>query len=104
MDGYEFFGWLSEKNELWVVAGCRGPWTVARFREHVAKEYPKTSKAVETLQILDFIEQRFNATVTPPAKPAERKKKATQRTVKKTPVKKTAKRVAKKPVAKKGRK
>ena len=60
-DGYEFFGWLTEKDELMIVAGCRGPWNLERFREHVAKEYPDTTKAIETLNILNYIGTRFEA-------------------------------------------
>ena len=59
-DGYEFLAFALDDGRLFVRAGCRSM-TVADFRAHVANEYPGTSKAVETLAILDFIELRHAA-------------------------------------------
>ena len=58
-DPYEFFGWSTNKG-LMVTAGCRFL-SVADYRAHVGKEYPDTTKAAETLAILEFIEARFKA-------------------------------------------
>ena len=35
--------------------------SVEEYRAHVAEKYPGTSKAKETIAILDFIEARFKA-------------------------------------------
>ena len=59
IDPYEFFAWRTDKGDF-IKAGCRFM-TVDEFRRHVAKEYPGTPKAEETLAILDFIESRFKA-------------------------------------------
>ncbi len=59
IDPYEFFAWRTDKGDF-IKAGCRFM-TVDKFRGHVAKEYPGTPKAEETLAILDFIESRFKA-------------------------------------------
>ncbi len=59
IDPYEFFAWRTDKGDF-IKAGCRFM-TVDEFRGHVAKEYPGTPKAEETLAILDFIESRFKA-------------------------------------------
>ena len=59
IDPYEFFAWRTDKGDF-IKAGCRFM-TVGEFRRHVAKEYPGTPKAEETLAILDFIESRFKA-------------------------------------------
>ena len=56
---YEFFAWSTDKGDI-IKAGCRFM-SVDEFRAHVAKEYPGTPKAEETLAILDFIESRFKA-------------------------------------------
>jgi len=62
-DGYEFLAFALDDGRLFVRAGCRSM-TVADFRAHVAKEYPDTPKAIETLAILDFIDARHAATST----------------------------------------
>lgn len=59
IDPYEFFAWSTDKGDI-IKAGCRFM-SVDEFRAHVAKEYPGTPKAEETLAILDFIESRFKA-------------------------------------------
>lgn len=56
---YEFFAWRTDQGDI-VKAGCRFM-TIEQFRAHVAKEYPDTPKAEETLAILDFLEARFKA-------------------------------------------
>ena len=56
---YEFFAWRTDKGDI-IKAGCRFM-SVDEYRAHVAKEYPGTTKAAETLAILDFIEARFKA-------------------------------------------
>ena len=58
-DPYEFFAWHTDQGVI-IKAGCRFM-TVEQFRAHVAKVYPGTSKAEETLAILDFFEARFKA-------------------------------------------
>ena len=62
-DGYEFIAFALDDGRLFVRAGCRSM-TVEAFRAHVAKEYPETPKAIETLAILDFIDARHAATST----------------------------------------
>lgn len=62
-DGYEFIAFALDDGRLFVCAGCRSM-TVEAFRAHVAKEYPETDKAIETLAILDFIDARHAATST----------------------------------------
>lgn len=62
-DGYEFIAFALDDGRLFVCAGCRSM-TVEAFRAHVAKEYPDTPKAIETLAILDFIDARHAATST----------------------------------------
>ena len=58
MDGYTFHLLRLENGAAKVMAGCR--WlTVDKYRAHVAKEYPNTPKARETLDILDFFEKRI---------------------------------------------
>lgn len=59
LDPYVFMAFRMQDQGVKVLAGCRW-FTVSEFREHVAKEYPGTPKAVETLDILDFIELRAN--------------------------------------------
>ena len=54
LDGYEFQIFATETGEC-VRAGCR-TFTLAEFRAHVAKEYPDTPKANETLRLLDYLE------------------------------------------------
>ena len=58
-DGYEFLIFATETGEC-VRAGCR-TFTLAEFRAHVAKEYPDTPKAHETLRLLDFLEATLTA-------------------------------------------
>ena len=62
-DGYEFIAFALDDGRLFVRAGCRSM-TVEAFRAHVAKEYPDTPKAIETLAILDFIDAHHAATST----------------------------------------
>jgi len=56
-DGYTFLAFEIEAGGVKIAAGCRW-FTLAEFRAHVAKAYPDTPKAVETLWILDAIERR----------------------------------------------
>jgi hypothetical protein len=56
-DQYTFTAFEMEAGGVKVLAGCRW-FTIPEFRAHVAKEYPGTDKAEETLAILDFIERR----------------------------------------------
>jgi hypothetical protein len=60
--GYQFVLWRDQDGRALVTAGCRGPWPIARYREHVAAEYAGTEKAAETLCILDFFEATDRAT------------------------------------------
>ena len=55
-DGYEFRA-FETLGGLFIRAGCRAK-MIEEFRAHVAKYYPKTAKAAETLAILDFCEQQ----------------------------------------------
>jgi hypothetical protein len=55
-DGYEFFGFMTDNGTI-IRAGCR-TMTPKEYRAHIAKEYPDTEKARETLDILDFINKR----------------------------------------------
>ena len=55
LDGHEFFLFALQESSPEIMAGCR--WmTIAEYRDHVAKEYPDTDKARETLRILNFFE------------------------------------------------
>ena len=57
MDGYTFHLFRLDDGSHKVMAGCR--WlTIPDYRAHVAAEYPDTSKARETLDILDYFERR----------------------------------------------
>jgi hypothetical protein len=56
-DQYTFYAFELEVGGVKVHAGCRW-FTIPEFRAHVAREYPGTDKAEETLAILDFIERR----------------------------------------------
>ena len=56
-DPYTFFAFELETGGVKILAGCRW-FAVAEFVAHVAKEYPDTEKAAETLAILDFIQAR----------------------------------------------
>ena len=58
-DGYEFIAYNTDRG-LIIRAGCR-TFSLAQFRAHVAENYPDTPKAVETTDILDFIERRASA-------------------------------------------
>ena len=55
-DGYEFIAFETD-NGLIIRAGCR-TMSPSEYRDHVAREYPNTDKAEETLAILDYIESR----------------------------------------------
>ena len=56
-DGYEFLGIALEDGSLLIRAGCR-TLLYEQYLEHVAKKYPDTGKAEETLSILAFIHGR----------------------------------------------
>ena len=56
-DGYFFSLRVCCLGEHVVVAGCRS-FTIEQYRQHVADNYPDTSKAAETLAILDFLQVR----------------------------------------------
>ena len=54
-NGHEFFLFALQDGSTKIKAGCR--WmTIEDYRAHVAKEYPDTDKARETLNILRFFE------------------------------------------------
>ena len=56
-DGFEFFLFALQAGLPKIKAGCR--WmTIDDYRAHVAKHYPDTDKARETLDILNFFEAR----------------------------------------------
>lgn len=57
IDPYAFLAFRMQGQSVKVMAGCRW-FSIQEFRNHVASEYPDTPKAVETLDILDFIELR----------------------------------------------
>ena len=67
-DGYEFFLWSSVLGGDVIRAGCR-TFSLAEFRDHVAKSYPGTPKASETSAILDYLESQL---------PAARQRKAVE--------------------------
>ena len=57
LHGFEFFLFALQEGLPKIKAGCR--WmTISEYRDHVAKEYPDTDKAQETLDILNFFEAR----------------------------------------------
>ena len=56
LDGYEFIAFETDKRVI-IRAGCR-TMSPDGYRNHVAREYPDTDKAEETLAILDYIEAR----------------------------------------------
>jgi hypothetical protein len=55
-DGHEFFAFITEKG-LVIRAGWQ-TLTPKQFRRHVESHYPGTSKASETLAIIDYFEAR----------------------------------------------
>jgi len=60
MDGYDFRLFRLQDGVHKIMAGCR--WlTIPEYRAHVAKKYPDTVKARETLDILDYFEKRIAA-------------------------------------------
>jgi len=60
MDGYDFRLFRLQDGVHKIMAGCR--WlTIPGYRAHVAKKYPDTVKARETLDILDYFEKRIAA-------------------------------------------
>jgi len=61
-DPYTFFAFRLRDGRVKIMAGCRW-FTIEEYREHVGAAYPGTSKAVETLAILDFIETRAASVV-----------------------------------------
>ena len=56
LDGYAFYAFRLQDGSVKIVAGCRY-FTPDEFRAHVAKNYPDTPKAVETLSIIEHIER-----------------------------------------------
>jgi uncharacterized protein YjbI with pentapeptide repeats len=58
-DGYQFAGFLTNRGELGILAGCQNR-LLASYREHV-KTYADAHKIEETSAILDFLERRYNA-------------------------------------------
>ena len=60
MDDYAFHLFRLQDGTHKVAAGCRW-FTIPDYRAHVAKEYPGTDKARETLDILDYFEKRIAA-------------------------------------------
>ena len=54
--GYRFHAFKLTCGGILIKAGCRTFNTTAAYREHVAREYPGTPKAAETLAILSFID------------------------------------------------
>jgi hypothetical protein len=58
MDGYAFHLFRLTDGSHKVMAGCRW-FTIPEYRAHVAKEYPDTDKARETLDILDYFERKL---------------------------------------------
>jgi len=60
LDGYTFFAFELQAGGVKIMAGCRW-FTIPQFCAHIAAEYPDTDKATETLQILDFLEDRAKA-------------------------------------------
>ena len=56
-DGYTFTAFGLKAGGAKIIAGCRW-FTIPEYRAHVEAEYLGTDKAIETLQILDFIEDR----------------------------------------------
>jgi len=60
LDGYTFHLFRLENGSHKVMAGCRW-FTIPEYRAHVAKQYPGTDKARETLDILDFFERMAGA-------------------------------------------
>jgi uncharacterized protein YjbI with pentapeptide repeats len=61
-DGYTFNLFEMEVGPPKIVAGCRFL-TVADYAAHVAREYPDTPKARETLRILDYFDEVVAAEV-----------------------------------------
>jgi hypothetical protein len=59
-DPYQFTLWRSLWGGHAVKAGCR-LFSISEYRAHVAREYPGTDKAAETLAILDYLEARLTA-------------------------------------------
>ena len=54
-DGYIFHAFETSAGPILIRAGCR-TLTVEEYREHIAREYPNTAKAPETLAILEAFE------------------------------------------------
>lgn len=55
LDGHEFFLFALQEGSPKIKASCR--WmTIDDYRDHVARMYPDTDKAKETLRILDFFQ------------------------------------------------
>jgi len=58
-DGHEFIGFKTQDGHV-IRAGCR-TMTLDEYRQHVAREYPDTDKARETLDLLDYMQKRLEA-------------------------------------------
>ena len=69
-DPYVFHAFELEAGGVKILAGCRW-FTVGEYAAHVADEYPDEPKGVETLNILDFIQERAKALEIPLTAPAE---------------------------------
>lgn len=55
LDGHEFFLIALQEGSPKIKAGCR--WmTIVEYRDHVARMYPDTNQARETLRILDYFQ------------------------------------------------
>ena len=54
LDGYEFFAFATD-NGIKIKAGCKYL-SIKEAKAHVAKNYPNTPKAIETLSIIRHIE------------------------------------------------
>ena len=68
-DGFTFNLFEMQDGPPKVNAGCRFL-TIADYRAHVAREYPDTPKARETLRILDFFDATVAAECAAPAEPS----------------------------------
>ena len=66
LDGYTFYAFEIAEGGVKINAGCRW-FTPAEFRKHVARSYPGTKKADETLSIIAHIERMIEVLVVAPA-------------------------------------
>ena len=65
LDGYTFYAFELGEGGVKINAGCRW-FTPAEFRAHVAKSYPGTKKADETLSIIAHIERMIEVSAVAP--------------------------------------